>query len=69
MMRLNLPGNWQVIRFESGKYYQNFDEELNYLFVCFFLTGQAALRSSVNSDSDVEVIVVYFSVRKLELDI
>jgi len=38
------------------------------LFV-FFLTGQAALRSSVNSDSDVEVIVVYFSVRKLELDI
>lgn len=60
-----------MIRFESGKYYQNFDEELNYVF--FFLTGLAALRSTVMkmyySDSDVEVIVVYFSVRKLELDI
>lgn len=62
-----------MIRFESGKYYQNFDEELNYVFFFFFLTGQAALRSSVMkmyySDSDVEVVVVYFSVRKLELDI
>lgn len=45
-----------------------------YFFIFyFFMTGQAALRSSVMkmyySDSDVEVIVVYFSVRKLELDI
>lgn len=38
----------------------------------FVLTGQAAPRSYVIkvycSDSDVKVIVVYFSVRKLELD-
>jgi len=71
-MRLNLPGNWQVIRFESGKYYQNFDEELNYVFVCFFWLDRQlweALLWKCNGDSDVEVIVVYFSVRKLELDI
>ncbi len=39
----------------------------------FFLTELAALRSDVMkmyyNDSDVKVIVVYFSVRKLELDI